>query len=188
MKTFKKQFIALTAILLLALAFLAVPAAADEADFNVYLKLDGIQGDSLAKGYEKWIPLTGIQFDATNNKSIATASAGAGAGKASLESFTIQKTIDSASVPLFLNLMSGKAIPKGQIVLVRKTGDMAPLPVLTIDLENVFVTDYSFSDTYEELTLKTTSLKLTYTPMTNSGAKGTPIVGGWDFVKNTLIK
>jgi len=182
-KISKKQFIALAAILLLTLAFLAVPAAAADSDYDVYLRLDGIQGDSITKGYEKWIPITGIQFDATNERGTLTSSA-ASAGKASLDSFTIQKNVDSASVPLFLNLMTGKVIAKGQIVFTTKSKDTSVQQPLIIDLENVIVTDYSFSDGYEGITLKATGLKLTYTPQTNSGAKGTPITGGWDFLKN----
>ncbi|MBD0379419.1 Hcp family type VI secretion system effector [Paenibacillus sedimenti] len=186
MKALKNRFIITLAAFLLALTFSIVPASAatnsaPEHTFDVYLNLDGIQGDSTVKNYEKWIQLSSVQFNAANKGSSSSGS-GAGAGKAILESFTVTKSLDSASIPLFLNTAAGKNISKGQIVFV--SGTQQPTALLTIDLSSVQISSYEFSDAYETITLSVGGIKMSYTPTTAKGTKGTSITGGWDFIKN----
>ncbi|MFD0695678.1 Hcp family type VI secretion system effector [Paenibacillus sp. GCM10027628] len=187
MRTLKKQFFIMAIVLLLALTFSIVPASAastsePQPKYDVYLNLDGIPGDSTVKNYEKWIQLADVQFD-VSSKASAVAGSGAGAGKAALENFTITKPFDSASIPLFVDMATGKNIAKGQLVFVSNA--LQPAAILTIDLSTVFISDYKFDDTHETISLRFGGIKMSYTPITAKGTKGTPITGGWDFIKNT---
>lgn len=119
---FRKQAFIFFILSVLVLAFSVVPAAAAESDdYDIYLKLDGINGDSTTRGYEKWIKLNDFSFE-VENKATVSAGSGSGAGKAAAQPISINKNFDSASIPLFLGTTTGKAIEKGQIVLWKILG------------------------------------------------------------------
>jgi type VI protein secretion system component Hcp len=187
MKLFKKQLLALITVFLLAMAFSRVPASAamTPENYDVYLILDGISGESVTRGYENWIGLSGVEFDAANQGS-SSAGSGGGAGKALLNQFKINKVIDSSSTSLFQNTMSGTHIPKGQIVFV-KQGEVQEI-ILTIELTDIMITDYSFYDLGETVSLKFDSIKLIYTFYdAKTGIKKNTIIGGWSFNQNTKL-
>ncbi|MEW9702777.1 Hcp family type VI secretion system effector [Paenibacillus sp. SI8] len=185
----KKQLLAVIAACLLALLFSVVPTAAETTakenpvlNYDVYLKLDGITGDVAAKGYEKWIQLAGVEFDVANSISSASSGSGSGSGKTSLKEFVITKQVDSASVPIFLDAATGKAIKTGQLVFVTRGDHAAPL--LTIDLSTVHIADYSFNNALETITINVNSLELKYVSQSKTGSKNPPITGSWNFSEN----
>jgi type VI protein secretion system component Hcp len=184
MKMFKKRLLALITVCLLAMAFSVVPASAAPAfNYDVYLKLDGITGESIVRGYENWIIPTHIDFEVSNQ---GNTSAGGGAGKSLLNQFNFKKIIDSTSPLLFAKTVSGEHIPKGQIVFVKPGKE--PIILLTIDLTDIIISDYNFSDLDETISLKFDSIKLSYTlydPKT--GTKKNTIIGGWSFKQNKKI-
>lgn len=111
-----------------------------------------------------------------------------GAGKAKMDEFTITKQTDASSIPLFMNLVSGKKIMSGQLVFVKNTGK-GSLPFLTIDLDTVFVSNYQFANDDEIITLQIGGMKMSYASLLKDGGKsGNPITGGWDFIKNQVKK
>jgi type VI secretion system secreted protein Hcp len=66
-----------------------------------------------------------FSFSAQNNVTIGSQAQGAGAGKAVLEKFKFQKSIDSGSTALFSACAAGKHIDAAVLVL-RKAGGAAP--------------------------------------------------------------
>jgi type VI protein secretion system component Hcp len=187
MRMFKKQLLALITVCLLAMAFSVVPAAAATTpeNYDVYLKLDGISGESITRGYENWIGLSHVEFDVSNQGAISSGSGG-GAGKSSLNQFKINKVIDSSSTSLFQNTVSGTHIPKGQIVFVKQGKE--PIVLLTIDLTDIIISDYSFSDLTETVSLKFDGIKLSYTIYDlKTGAKKNTITSGWSFKQNKKL-
>jgi type VI protein secretion system component Hcp len=179
MVRFKKHLLIFFTICLLAMAFSVVPAAAAD-DYDIYLKLDGISGESKTKNYQNWIQLDQVSFDIANNSTVGSASKGSGAGKAVQKDLTIEKQFDSSSIPLFLDLVTGKAITKGQIVFV-KPG--TTVPFVTIDLDTVGVIDYSFSG-HEIIKLDYGAINFKYSVLGPDGKVVNTITGGWDFLKN----
>ncbi|RKP50001.1 type VI secretion system tube protein Hcp [Cohnella endophytica] len=191
MRRFRKQFA--IAVILLLLMSGAASAATDSKTspdshpplgYKAYLKLDGISGESTARGYENWILLSGVQFDVTNAITVANG-AGSGSGKANLNQFVVTKKSDASSVPIFLASLSGTAIKRGQIALV-PLGDGAT-PIMTIDLDSILIAGFSFDNAYETLLFKFDSLKFTYFPTDSKGGKGTPVSGGWSFSQNKKL-
>jgi type VI protein secretion system component Hcp len=167
------------------MAFSAVPAAAADG-YKVYLKLDGISGESKDKNYENWISLEDVDFEVANNSTVGNATSGAGAGKAGAgkavqKDFVIKKHFDTSTIPLFLDMVMGNVITRGQIVFV-KVGN--PAPFITIDLDTVAVVDYAFSDTDEKIKLNYGAINLKYTILGPDGKPAKTITGGWDFLTN----
>ncbi|MVQ40256.1 hypothetical protein GON05_37320 [Paenibacillus sp. MAH-34] len=179
---FRKQAFIFFILSVLVLAFSVVPAAAASDDYDIFLKLDGINGDSITRGYEKWIQLNDFSFEVTNKATVAVGS-GSAAGKATAQPISINKNFDSASIPLFLNTTTGKAIEKGQIVFVKNTGNERQVS-LVIDLEKVLVSNFSLYDTHESIELTYGAITFKYNVVGPDGKTTSTVTGGWDFTKN----
>lgn len=182
MSRFRKQAFIFFILSVLVLAFSVVPAAAESDDYDIYLKLDGITGDSTARGYEKWIQLNDFSF-AVENKATISSGSGSGAGKAVAQPISINKNFDVSSVPIFLSTTTGKSIEKGQIVFVKNTGTEKQA-ALTIDLERIFISNFSLYDTHESLELSYGAITFKYNVVGPDGKATSTITGGWDFTKN----
>jgi type VI secretion system secreted protein Hcp len=132
-------------------------------NYDVYMNLGSLKGESTAEHYEDWIVLTGIQFDASVSVG-SHAGGGMGAGKAVLNEFEIKKSLDSSSVSIFQDMLLGKHFNNCQIVFVSR--GTSPTPILTIEIEDVLITDYNFNNTYESIKLNFAKIKSTYSGIT----------------------
>jgi type VI secretion system secreted protein Hcp len=143
----------------------SVPAGdgSPSQNYDVYMNLGSLKGESTADHYEDWILLTGVQFDASVLIG-SHAGGGMGAGKAELNEFEIKKSLDSSSVSIFQDMLLGKHFDKGQIVFVSR--GTSPTPILTIEIEDVLITNYNFNNTYESIKLNFAKIKSTYSGVT----------------------
>jgi type VI protein secretion system component Hcp len=169
---------------LFVLAFGVVPAGAESSEFNVFLKLDGITGESIMKGYEKWIQLQDVSIEFENSSTLTNSStSGSGAGKAVRKPIAFNKNFDLSSVPLFMDMVMGKTIEKGQLVFVQ-TGEQR-LPKVTIDLEKINVSKYELENNLSErIELNYGTISFKYTAVGPDGKITNTNTGGWDFMKN----
>jgi type VI secretion system secreted protein Hcp len=87
---------------------------------DVFLKLDGIPGESQDKQHKGEIEIKYFHFGGLQNGSSAHGG-GAGAGKVHLKDFFFTMTTNKASPKLFLALTTGEHIPRG-VLTVRKAG------------------------------------------------------------------
>lgn len=175
------------AVCLLALTFgtfAGSAATTSDTQYDIYLKLDGIDGESTLKGYERWIALGSAQLSVSNNETVAAGS-GLRAGKAVAGPLVITKYPDSSSVKLFLATASGTHIKKGVVAFVRR-GE-SPTIVLSYELADVLITSYAASNAYETLELNFTSILLSYTGQNAKGGLDTPVTGGWSFATNQKL-
>lgn len=147
-------------------------------NYDVYMKLDNIKGESAVESYVDWILLTGVEFDASQVLSTGGGGGiGGGAGKASLNEFVVKKRYDSSSIPIFHDLLlRGKHISDCKIVFVSR-GD-SPRPILTIELSDVLISNYNFDNTFETIGLNFSKIESTYSGVT------TQINDDFDFKDN----
>ncbi len=90
------------------------------ASADYYLKIDTIEGESEATGFEKQMQIQSWSFGATNAGS-ASVGSGLGTGKVSMQDFHFVIENGKASVQLFLATCKGNHIPQA-ILSCRKTG------------------------------------------------------------------
>lgn len=144
-------------------------------NYDVYMKLGNIKGESSAEQYKDWIVLTGVEFDAS--QVLSTGAGGGGSvGKPSLNEFVVKKSYDASSIPIFQDLLTGRHSADCKIVFVSR-GE-SPTPILTIELLDVLISDYNFDNMFETIGLNFTRIKSTY-----SGVNP-PITGDFDFKTN----
>jgi type VI secretion system secreted protein Hcp len=172
------------------------------AGFDVFLKLDGIDGESTTKGHEKEIEV--VSYDQSIDSTIPTGGgAGGGAGKATLSGVRFRKQLDTASMPIALACASGLHIASARFAFRR-----APLDFYVVTLEDVVVThagQCATTDTQsplrfetlakspagaallEEVTLHFGKIRWEYRPIGPKGTGLPPITGGWDVKANRKL-
>lgn len=190
MRNVKAFLLAFAAVTLLVFgtgaAVVAAPANADRPalDYDVYLKLDGVCGESKAERFQNWIKLTGVDFGVTSTHAAPATAQGSGrsAGKAEMQPLTVTKPYDCSSISLMQNALSGKHMKDGQIAFVTR-GAERPATVLTIELTDVVISGYQFDNMTESVSFSAGSLNLRYaaTDPKGGGGKTGTVQGGWDF-------
>jgi len=99
------------------LALVAPTAAllASNADAAVYIKFDGIDGESVSVDHKNWIEIESMSWGVT----AATPDPAGGAGKVAIRDFTIMHRIDKASPQLFLKCATGQTVPTVTLSVTR---------------------------------------------------------------------
>lgn len=153
--------------------------------FDAFLELEGVKGESVRKGHEGHIELMSFSFGANNPTTIGSGGGG-GAGKVSLSPFSVVKATDAASPIIFQNCCQGKHFPKATLTLYKAGGEEA-VDYLKYEFEKVFVEDVNWSGAsggddrpMESVAFAYGKVTMTYTPQSESGTKGSPVVGSWD--------
>jgi type VI secretion system secreted protein Hcp len=172
---------------------------------NIYLKLDGIDGESTAKNHKKEIDV--FSYEQGIDQSVLH-SGGADASTFRYAKFSpvrFRKDVDVASIPMLLACAQGKAIKNAvftftrgasgfefykvtlnQVLITRMyqragTGEQYPLTFTALDAGD---TDNGFLD---EVTLDYRQIKWEYTTQRPNGAPGTTVKGGWDIDANKKL-
>jgi len=174
------------------------------AAFDIFLKLDGIDGESTAKGHEKEIEV--VSYDQSIDATVpSSGGGGGGAGKATFSGVRIRKLLDTASIPIELACASGLHIASARIAFRR------PSPALdfyVVMLEDVVVTHAGQCATtdvqaplkfetlakspagaamLEEVTLHFAKIRWEYRRIGPKGTALPPITGGWDVNANRKL-
>jgi len=141
---------------------------------SIFLKIDGVEGDSVKDGHDGEIDVISWSWD-MSQQGLAHMGKGAGGGKVSVGDVQIAKRIDTASPSLMMKCCKGEHIPKAVLTVERAGGDK-PLPYLVMTMNKVFVTmlspSISDSDTegHEMLSLNFESYELEVTAQGDSGS------------------
>ncbi len=143
---------------------------------KVYLKLDGIKGESTDKDHKDWIGVSSFSIGAANN--IGSQSSGAGAGKVTFNSFSITKKVDKASPTLFAATTSGKHITSGEVAFSKKS-DGKPLDYLVFKFTGILVSSLKLAgqgnNPSENVTFNFQKLSETFQGVDAKGKKIAPV-------------
>jgi len=163
--------------------------------FDCFLQFKGGSaptGETTDSTYSKWIALHSFKFGASNPSDIGSATPGSGAGKVQLSSFRVEKKTDNSSPDLFLACCQGSHFDSAT-VLMRKSGGGQNV-YLQYDFEEVYIDTLEWNGATETddrpkeiVTFSFSQVKITYTPQSSAGAKGTPNVKGWNVTTNKNV-
>jgi len=152
---------------------------------DMFLKLDGIDGESIKTGFEKWIEISSFS-NGVSNHSLVAHGTGSGAGKADVSSISMQKMLDAASPFLFIKCATGKHIATGNMVCRESTGDATTQVYYQYDMTEVFIDSVSWGGgagagkPSESLSVSAKKLVISYWPQNADGTLGSKIVKGYD--------
>lgn len=164
-----------------------LPLLTLQGEVDMFLKLNGIEGESQDSGHSKEIDVLawnwGGSAEANLSGSVPTA------GKAQNTDLAITKYVDKATPALMLRMVTGSPISDATLT-VRKAGSTS-VEYIKIVLTNILVTSLSTggSDDDDRLTEEVTfffgKVAFTYTPQDpTTGKAGTPITTTWDVGQN----
>ena len=175
------------------------------APFEIYVKLDGIEGESAVRGHENETIVVSYEQSIDHAAPPLTGSTGAAAGRPTFSGVRFRKPLDKGSIPLLLACAAGTVIRTARFAF-RRTG--TGLDFYMVTLADVLVTHIvqragagaqyplsfdmltSGADTtgfLDEVTLAYSKIQWEYHPVTATGAPGPAVQGGWDLRLNQKI-
>lgn len=150
--------------------------------FEYFLKLEGIEGESQRKGYEKQIEVEVFEWGEIN-----PGSSGGGSGKVEMEDFQLVMRSSKASPELFLVCASGQHL-KSAVLTALRLGKKSAI-AMRWTLSDVLVSSYQIGGAavedappQEHIGLSFAKIEVEYFPLS-----GTPLKAGWDRKKNQKI-
>lgn len=158
---------------------------------DMFLYLDGITGESIKKGHEKWIEIHSFS-NVVSNKSGVSLGTGSGTGKADFSSISVQRQMDTATPPLFLKCCNGGHIKTGKLHAQESGGD-SPVLFLDMELTEVFIDYISWGGAAgggkpsESLSFSFKTIQMTCNGQDDSGKLVAGPTNGWDVGGNTTL-
>ncbi|HVM55961.1 MAG TPA: type VI secretion system tube protein Hcp [Gaiellaceae bacterium] len=156
--------------------------------YDAFLKLDGIDGEVSAAGYEKWIEVFSFSWGASNAGTSATGGGG-GAGKASFQDLHFTTGTSKASPLLFMKCATGEHIPSGLLYMRKAGGDAngGGNVFLKYELEDILVSSFqqAGAEQGDDRPVEDVSLNFVKIDFLYTGAPdGTTVEAGWDVRAN----
>ncbi len=157
---------------------------------DMFMKMDGVEGESLDDKHKNEIELLSYSFGATQPGS-AGHGGGSGIGKVQMHDFHFTKYLDKASPKLFEACCTGKHTPKVTLVC-RKAGG-SQQEYLKVVLSDVIVSSIQNSGSggeslpTENGTLNFSKIETEYRSQDEKGNLGGAVKAGWDCSKNIKI-
>jgi type VI secretion system secreted protein Hcp len=154
-----------------------------------YLRLDGIDGESVNRGHEKWFELSAFSWGVQSTLSPGRGG-GAGIGRPVLEPLRVTLASTQSLPILFQAIVSGRHIAAAALDVV-SAGEQ-PRSVLKWDLQDVLPTSLDVGETGGAAPVTTLALSYGRVTLSSTGqdAKGGIVPGtsaGWDLGRNQLV-
>jgi type VI secretion system secreted protein Hcp len=150
---------------------------------DLYLQLDGIPGDSTARGHEGWIPLTAVDWSMSQTASAGRGVVGgAGAGRVNFGALSVAGWLGRAT-PRVLDACA-RGIHLRRAVLEAVDPGESPRVSARWELEEVIVSALAVAGAGATLADSTSltyaRIRLTTFAQDPDGGAGQPVSGGWD--------
>jgi type VI secretion system secreted protein Hcp len=160
---------------------------AAQSDF--FLKLDGIEGESMDDAHKGEIEIESFNWDESNAASDGSGGGG-GAGKVSMQDFHFTARSSKATPLLMQAVATGEHIKKAVLTLERSSGE-DDFRYLVITMEDVMISQYGIGGSGEVPadTFSITFGKILFEHFQQKpdGSAGDVIARGWDLKQNKKI-
>lgn len=149
-------------------------AQAHAASLDYFLQIDGIEGESTAKDFEKWINIDSFSWGVAN------------AGGAQFMPFGWTQAVDKSTPYVFVAVASGKHFKTVEMDTVRK-GAFPSTSFFTMRFEDAVFTSLQVNGGSESIDVAGQMVygvvEMRYRPQLPDGRYGDPIIGRWDVAK-----
>lgn len=155
---------------------------------DYFLKLDGIQGESVDDKHKNEIQLLSWSWGASNVSSVA-GTGGSGAGKVDLSDLNVSIYFDKSTPKFFKSICAGTHIPTGTLSAVKSGSDGKPY--LKVDFKELFVTSLQISGSSEipsvGLSFSYNEIKIDYSQQDEKGNLTSTGAQGWNVKTNKTV-
>jgi type VI secretion system secreted protein Hcp len=168
----------------------ALPLAAVRGAFDMFLKIDGVPGESTDDKHKDWADVLSFSHGVSQPAAAAQSSGGARTTeRAEHRNFTVTKPLDKSSPKLLLFACNGSHIRQVTIEMCRNLGDK--IRFLEVKLSDVIVSSVTphgaaQSDTVpiEEVSFNYGKIEWNYTEVTADGKMAGTVSANWDLLTN----
>ncbi|WP_368656755.1 Hcp family type VI secretion system effector [Pantoea agglomerans] len=157
---------------------------------DLFLKIDGITGESQDSNHKGWINIDSFTWGATQPGNMSVGGGG-GAGKVQFRDLTVQTQIDKATPAIMRYVSNGKHIGKIELSVCKAGGSQ--IEYCRITLEDVLITNVTFHGTTNRdliglsYQFQASKVKTQYWEQSSTGGKGAEIQSGWNIKNNQEI-
>jgi type VI secretion system secreted protein Hcp len=154
---------------------------------DMYLKVDGVTGESADSNHAGWIDITNYHWEAVQSASMASGGGG-GTGKVRFNDLRVMANLDKAASALIKFCASGKHIAEVKLSMCKAGGTQ--IEYSTIVLKDVIVTVADFNgDGGNEVVgvhyaFQAAKVEMHYWTQVKDGSKGPESQFGWDIKAN----
>jgi type VI secretion system secreted protein Hcp len=154
---------------------------------DMFLKLDGIKGESSDDKHKGEIDVLAWSWGASQTGT-AHSGAGGGGGKANFQDLSVTKWVDKSSHSLLKAVSVGQHIAKAHLT-VRKAGEK-PLEYIKLTMEKCLITSVSTGGSggedrlTENITINFGKYNFEYTPQKEDGSGDSVLPYGFDIAAN----
>jgi type VI secretion system secreted protein Hcp len=162
---------------------------------DMFLKLDGIPGESTDAAHKGSIDIASFSWGESNTVSHIGAASGGAAGRVSMQDFHFTAKVSVATPKLMLSCASGSHIKTG-VFSVRKAGvegkENVPFDFLVYKFQGVLITSVQEAGDTSDIPLDSVSfafqkIDVMFKPISPTGAVGTSTEFAWDLAANKKI-
>jgi type VI secretion system secreted protein Hcp len=161
------------------------------AAVDYFLKVDGIEGESLDSKHKNEIELSSWSWGETNSGSMAYGTGG-GAGKVSMQDFHFTMLMNKASPKLFLACATGQHISKATLTC-RKAGEEQQ-EFFTATMSDILVSSYQTGGAShgeviptDQISINFSKIEYDYKAQDDKGKLGASIKAGWNVKENKKV-
>jgi type VI secretion system secreted protein Hcp len=162
------------------------------AAIDYFLKIDGVEGESVDAKHKGWIDVDSWSWGETNSGAHQVGSGG-GAGKVVMQDLHFVTRVSKASPKLFLACAAGTHLKEARLV-ARKGGGKAQQEFLTWTFSDLLVSSYQTGGSeagsplpLDQVSLNFTKVKVEYKAQKADGSLDAPISAGWDGKTNSKL-
>jgi type VI secretion system secreted protein Hcp len=136
---------------------------------DFYLKIDGVKGETTAKGLADFMEVASFSFGATNPSTVGSHGGGSGAGKVAMSNFNIMKRSDKASPHLFQMCCTGEHAATAEMHIKKASGkDGEQQTFIKYAFTEVYIDSVQWSGSSGGDTYPTESLSFSFATVTVS--------------------
>jgi len=145
-----------------------------------------IEGDVTAKGFEKYMSLYSMNFGVGRAVTMEVGEMNnRDAGRPSISEISVTKQMDGASAMIFKDSLTGRAMPKILIELVRTGAESGFTKFVSYELEDVILSSYSLSAgdngaPVENLSFSFSKFIMTHASSDKTNKEGANVIVGYD--------
>lgn len=161
---------------------------------DAYLKIQGVDGESTAHGFEKWIEIESFSWGAETPTRVGPGAGGMSTGRVEISSFNVSKKVDASTPILFQYCCTGKHFPQATVALTKAGGGGQDLKFLTYDFKGLFVSSIQMAGGADRNALPSDglafsfgSVEISYTPQDAKGGAGSPVRASYDVTKAKAV-
>ena len=145
---------------------------------DMFLKLDGIQGESRDNKHKGEIEILSFSWGVTN--STGQTGGGAGSGKVNVQDFSIVKQLDTTSPEFLEKACRGEHMGSGLLTLVRTgTGKGDQQEYLKIKLSDILVSSYQTGGANNAVPVEQVTFSFQNVEVYAAETRADGSIGGW---------